>query len=118
MARTPPSRSISTDADCDAWYSWPYCRSEVSMALSIARRFAEIILRGGIDAERAAAHVGAVEIELEDLVFRQPGLQPDRQKCLLDLAFDGAFVAEEQVLGELLRDRGATLHDAAGSRVG
>ena len=79
------------------------------------RRFYEHF---GIDAERAAAHVGAIEIELEDLVFRQPGLQPDRQKRLFDLALDRAFVAEEQVLGELLRDRGAALHDAAGSCIG
>ncbi len=84
----------------------------------VARRFAEIVLRGGVDAERAAAHIGAVEIELEDLVLRQVGLQPYRQVGLLHLALDGPLVAEKQVLGELLGDRGAALDHAAGPRIG
>ena len=45
-------------------------------------------------------------------------LQPDRQKRLVDLALDGALVAQEQVLGQLLGDRGAALAHAAGLRVG
>ena len=42
----------------------------------VARRLAEIILRRRVDAEGAAAHIGAVEIELEDLVLGQARLQP------------------------------------------
>jgi hypothetical protein len=35
----------------------------------VARRLAKIVLRRRVHSEGAAAHVGAVEIELEDLVF-------------------------------------------------
>ena len=83
----------------------------------VARGLVEVILRRRVDAERAAAHIGAVEIELEDLVLGQPRLEPDRQERFLDLALDGALVGQEQVLGELLRDRRAALHHAAGARI-
>ncbi|MEY9576795.1 hypothetical protein ABIE88_004371 [Bradyrhizobium diazoefficiens] len=75
-------------------------------------------MRRAVDAERAAAHIGAVEIELEDLVLGQAPFQPDREEGFVDLALDGALVAQEQVLGELLGDRGAALADAAGLGVG
>ena len=84
----------------------------------VARGLVEIELRRGVDAERAAAEIGAVEIELQDLVLGQPRFQPQREERLLDLALDGALVGEEQVLGELLGDRGAALADAAGLGVG
>ena len=75
-------------------------------------------VRRAVDAEGAAAHIGAIEVELENLVLAQPRLQPERQKRLLHLALDGALVVEEQVLGELLRDRRTALAHAAGLRVG
>ena len=75
-------------------------------------------MRGAVDAESAAAHIGAVEIEFQDLVLGQPRLQPDREKRFLDLALDGALVVEEQVLRQLLGDRRAALPHAAGLRVG
>ncbi len=84
----------------------------------VARRFVEVEMRRAVDAEGAAAHIGAVEIELEDLVLGQAPFQPDREEGLVDLALDGALVAQEQVLGELLGDRGAALADAAGLGVG
>ena len=68
----------------------------------IARRFVEVILCGGIDAEGAAAHVGAVEIKLQNLVLGEPRLEPDGEERLLHLALDGSLVVQEQVLGELL----------------
>src|SRR6516165_4991110 len=83
----------------------------------VARGLVEIKLCRRIDAERAAAEIGAVEIELEDLVLRQPYLKPQREKRFLDLALDGALVRQEQVLGQLLADGGAALHHAAGARV-
>ncbi len=86
--------------------------------IDVARRLVEVEMRRAVDAERAAAHIGAVQIELEDLVLGQPRLQPDRQKRLLHLALDGALVTQEQVLRQLLRDRGAALAHAAGLRVG
>ena len=75
-------------------------------------------MRGAVDAEGAAAHIGAVEIEFEDLVLGQAGFQPDREEGFLDLALDGALVVEEQVLRQLLGDRRTALAHAAGLRVG
>ena len=86
--------------------------------IDVARRLVEVVARRRVHAEGAAAHIGAVEIELEDLVLGQPRFQPQREKRLLDLAVERALVAQEQVLGELLGDGGAALHDAAGARVG
>src|SRR5262252_9284796 len=83
----------------------------------VARGLVEIKLRRRIDAERAAAEIGAVEIEFEDLVLRQPYLKPQREKRFLDLALDGALVRQEQVLGQLLADGRTALHHAAGARV-
>ena len=61
--------------------------------IDVARRLVEVEMRRAVDAEGAAAHIGAVEIELEDFVLGQPGFQPDRQERLVDLALDGALVA-------------------------
>ena len=82
--------------------------------IDVARRLAEIILRRRLHAERAAAHVGAIEIEAQDLLLGQMVLEPQRQIGFLDLARNRALVGQEQVLGELLGDRRAALHDAAG----
>ena len=84
----------------------------------VARRLVEVEMRGAIDAERAAAHIGAVEIEFQDLILGEPRLQPDREEGFLHLALDGALVVEEQVLRQLLADRRSTLPHAAGLCVG
>ena len=86
--------------------------------IDVARRLAEVEVRRRVDAEGAAAHIGAVEVELEDLVLGEARFEPQGEERLLDLALDGALVAQEQVLGELLGDRGAALDDAAGARIG
>jgi hypothetical protein len=46
------------------------------------------------------------------------GFEPQREECLVDFALDGALVAQKQILGELLGDGRAALHDATGLRVG
>ena len=84
----------------------------------VARRFVEVEMRRAVDAEGAAAHIGAVEIEFQNLVLGEARLQPDREERLLHLALDGALVVEEQVLRQLLRDRRTALAHAAGLRVG
>ena len=84
----------------------------------VARRLVEVELRGGVDAERAAAEIGAVEVQFQDLVLGEARFQPQREERLLDLALDGALVGEEQVLRQLLGDRGAALAHAAGLGVG
>ena len=78
---------------------------------------AEIVFGRRRDAEIAAAHIGAVEIELEDLVLGVVPLEPDGEEGFLDLALDGALGAEEQVLGQLLGDRGAALRAVVALRV-
>jgi len=83
----------------------------------VARGLVEIKLCRRIDAEGAAAEIGTVEIEFEDLVLRQPYFKPQREERFLDLALDGALVRQEQVLGQLLADGGTALHHAAGTRV-
>ena len=75
-------------------------------------------MRRRVDPEGAAAHVSTVEIELEDFVLGEPRLEPHRQERLVDLALERPLVGEEQVLGELLRNRRAALHHAAGPRIG
>ncbi|KAF0136726.1 MAG: penicillin-binding 1A family domain protein [Xanthobacteraceae bacterium] len=84
----------------------------------VAHRLAEIVLRGGFGPEGAAAHIGAVEIGLEDFVLAGARLQPKGEEGFLDLALDGAFVGQEQVLGKLLGQRRAALHHAAGAGIG
>ena len=86
--------------------------------IDVAHRLVEVEMRRAVDAEGAAAHIGAVEIELQDFVLGEPRLQPDRQKRLVDLALDGALVAQEQVFRQLLGDRRTALAHPAGLRVG
>src|SRR5262245_5668035 len=83
----------------------------------VARGLVEIKLCRRIDAEGAAAEIGAVEIEFENLVLRQPYFKPQREERFLDLALDGALVRQEQVFGQLLADGGTALHHAAGARI-
>src|SRR5262249_57075444 len=84
----------------------------------VPRRLAEIELCRRINPERSPAHIGAVEIELEDLILGEPRLEPQGEERLLYLALDRALITQEQVLGELLGDRGAALHHAAGAGIG
>ena len=83
----------------------------------VLHRFAEIELRGRLNAEGAAAHVNPVEIEFENLPLGQMMLEPNRQKGLVDLARHRPLVGEKQIFCELLGDRRAALHHARGARV-
>ena len=85
--------------------------------IDVAGGLAEIILRRRLHAERAASHVGAIEIEAEDSFLGQMMFEPEREVRFLDLARDRTLVGQEHILGELLGDRGAPLHDASGVRI-
>ena len=89
-----------------------------SADLHLARRLAEIALRGGLDAVGAGAEIDAVEIELEDLSLAELALEPERQHQLLHLAPERALLGQEQVLGELLGEGRAALRHAAAKHVG
>ena len=85
--------------------------------VEIGDLLAEIEFGGRRGAEIPSAHIGAVEIELQDVVLGEVRLQPEREEGFLDLAVDGALVGKEEVLGELLRDRRTTLDDVVGAEV-
>ena len=61
--------------------------------------------------------VDVVEIELEEIVFREACVEGDGQHAFDDLAAPGALVGEEALLDDLLRDGAAALRDAAGADV-
>ena len=84
----------------------------------VLRRLAEIALRCGLDAIGAGAEIDAVQIELEDFVLGMLALQPQRELDFLQFALEGALLGQEQILGELLRQRRAALRDAAVQDVG
>ena len=66
---------------------------------------AEELAAGGIDAVGAAAEIDLVEIEFENLLLRELGLESHRQHGLAQLAIDRAVRIEEHVARKLLRDR-------------
>ena len=84
----------------------------------IAHILVEIGTRRGLDAEALPAERNLVEIELEDLLLGQRVLDPAGQDHLLQLARDRIFVADQDVLGHLLRDRRSTLRALAGAHLG
>jgi hypothetical protein len=53
--------------------------------IDVARRLVEIEMRGAVDAEGAAAHIGAIEIEFQNFILGEPRLQPDRQEASFTL---------------------------------
>src|SRR5690606_3106343 len=77
----------------------------------------EVEIGSGGDAEGAAAEIGAVEIELKDFLLAEIGLKPCGEEGFLDLALDCALICEEQVFGQLLRDRRAALDDRVRTHV-
>ena len=83
----------------------------------VARAMAEIFARRRLDAIGAGAEIDAVQIEFENLVFRILMFEPERQDRLLDLAREGSFLGQEQVLGELLGQGRAALNRAAARQV-
>src|SRR4029077_5719611 len=83
----------------------------------VADRLAEIESSRSLHAVGAAAKIGAVEIELEDLTLGVVILEIDGDEGLFDLAGERALRRKEHVLGELLSERAAALHNRVGARV-
>ena len=80
-------------------------------------RLVEVEQRGRRDAVGADAEIDFVEVELEDLLLRERALDLHREQRFLDLAGHRHFVGQQEVLGDLLRDRGRALRTAAGAVV-
>ena len=76
-------------------------------------RLVEIEQRGRGDPVGADAEIDFVEIELEDLVLRIGALDLERQQRFLDLALERHFVAQKEVLRDLLGDGGGALRPPA-----
>ena len=84
----------------------------------VFRRLAEIGVRSSVEAIGAGAEIDAVEIELEDLVLRQHPLEVVGEASLLRFPLQRLVRRQEQILDQLLRDRGCALDRAAGANVG
>ena len=88
-----------------------------SASVSVAHVLAEIEFRRRLNAECAAAHIGAIEIELQDLAFGQMDSSQTARKASLILRSKRTLVRQKQVLRQLLRDRRAALHHAGRARI-
>ena len=85
---------------------------------NILHALAEIIVGSRRHPEIAAAHIGAVEIEFENLVLGIIPLQPHGQISFHDLAFDGALGRQKQLLGQLLGQRRAAMQRGIAGGIG
>ena len=83
----------------------------------VARRLAEVFLGGLLDANGAGTVVDAIEVELEDVLLGELGLEPDGEHHLLELALYGPLRLQEQVLGQLLGQGGPAFDDVPGAIV-
>ena len=86
--------------------------------VDLCRRFVEIAPGGGIHAIGAGAEVDPVQIQGQDLILGEIGLQPQGQQKFLNFAFQGPLMGQKDVLGQLLADGAAALHDAPGEQIG
>jgi hypothetical protein len=71
----------------------------------VLHRLAEVELRRRLHAVGAVPEVHLVAVEREDLFLGVALLDLHREQQLLHLAFPGLLVGEEQLAGELLRER-------------
>ena len=67
----------------------------------------------GVDAISTAAEVNAVQVKLEDLIFRKFPFDGKREDHLADFARPCLVVSQEHIARELLRNRRAALREAA-----
>ena len=82
------------------------------------QRLAEIDLRGRGKPVGALAEVDLVEVDLEDLLFRECLLDLQCDQDLVDLAGVAAFVREKEIARELHGDRAGPLGLAARRQIG
>src|SRR5690606_31716812 len=75
------------------------------VAREAARRFAEEVLRGGFHAIDAVAEFGDVQVDLEDALLRPEELDEDGEPGFDALARVARAAPEEEILGDLLRER-------------
>ena len=86
--------------------------------IEVARAAPEIAPGRGIHTIGAGAEIDPVQIDAENLVLAEFLLQPEGEQQFLYLAVEAALRGQEQVLGQLLRDRAATLHHPPFAEIG
>src|SRR4029079_14490328 len=84
----------------------------------LRHRLLEVAVRGHVDAPGAAPEEDRVEIDLEDLVLGERAVESYGDDHLADLALVADVIADQQVLGDLLRDGRAALGPAGIGEVG
>ena len=85
--------------------------------IDVAQLLFEIELRRCRRAKRPATHIGAVEIQFQDLFLGEVVFQPQRQEGFLDLTLQRALIGQKQVFCQLLGDRRTTLNNRIGAGV-
>ena len=85
--------------------------------MTSAQRLAEVDLRRRGEAVGALAEEDLVDVELEDLVLGQVGLDLPGEQDLAELAGDRLLAGQEEVAGDLHGDRAGALL-GAGREVG
>ena len=87
------------------------------MQFEIVYVLVEIGTRRGLNAETATSEGYLVQIEGENVGLVQHAFDPAGEDHLLQLAGDGIFVAEQDVLGDLLRDGRSAHRSFAGAEL-
>ena len=78
---------------------------------------AEEFFRRGFNAVNPGAEINPVEIQSENLILAVLPLHLQRQHGFLHLAVESAAGAQEEIFGQLLRERGTALHHTAALHV-
>ena len=90
--------------------------------VQILQRPAKVELAGQTKAvDRPAAiltKINGVAIRFENVILAIARVNQDRHQNLVDLALEGALIAQEQILDQLLGQGAAALHRAPGAQIG
>ena len=84
----------------------------------LGRVLAEVASRGRAQPVDTGAPLDHVEIDLEDPLLAERGVEQQGERHLLQLAAEPLLTREEEVLGELLRDRGRAAGGGAAAPIG
>ena len=110
--------SSTVRAPVDLRPAWQGGEERVLRQRQLVNVLAEIGLRRSLNPERLAAERNLVEVELENLRLRQHAFDPPCDDHFLELAGDRIFVADQDVLGDLLGYGRAALGTLARAELG
>jgi len=87
------------------WFGQNSCKERRLAGIQVCRRFPETALIRRLDPEHAVAQLDDVQVDLEDTAFGPDEFDDDGEVGLQSLADKAAAGSQEDVLGDLLRDR-------------